>query len=46
MHAHKASVQFDIQELIKYMLKPVPFSIATADNIIAKTDKAKGKLVQ
>ena len=46
MHAHKASVQFDIQELMKYMLTPVPFSIATADNILAKTDKAKGKLVQ
>ena len=38
MHAHKASVQFDIQELMKYMLTPVPFSIATADNILAKTE--------
>ena len=46
MYAHKASVQFDIQELMKYMLTPVLFSIATADYILAKTDKAKGKLVQ
>ena len=32
----------NIEELIKYPLSPVPYSLGTADGYMAKTDKSKG----
>lgn len=40
--AQDAGVQLDLKELMAHQLTPVPYSIATADNFLAKTDKAKG----
>ncbi len=34
--------QLDLNDLMRYPLTPVPYSIATADGLLAKTDKAKG----
>ena len=34
-------LQLDPKELMTYPLTPVPYSLATADGYIAKTDKAK-----
>ena len=43
--ANKEGLGLDLRELLKYMLTPVPFSLATPDNFLAKTDKAKGNLI-
>lgn len=32
----------DVDELLKYPLSPVPYSLGTADGFMAKTDKSKG----
>lgn len=32
----------EIEDLMKYPLTPVPYSLATADGFLTKTDKAKG----
>ena len=34
-------VNLDLKDLMSYQLTPVPYSIATADNFLAKTDKTK-----
>ena len=34
--------RLDLQELMSYPLTPIPYSIATADDLFAKTNKAKG----
>lgn len=35
-------LQLDLKELMTYPLSPVPYSLATADGCLAKTNKAKG----
>lgn len=40
--AQEAGVQLDLKQLMTHQLTPVPYSIATADNFLGKTDKAKG----
>ena len=32
----------DLRKLLTYLLVPVPYSIGLPDNVLAKTDKAKG----
>ena len=36
------SQKFDLMELLKYPLSPVPFSLGIADGFLAKNDKSKG----
>lgn len=39
--SQKTGLQLDLRELMTYQLTPVPYSLATADGYLAKTDKAK-----
>jgi hypothetical protein len=40
--AQESGIQLDLKELMAHQLTPVPYSTATADNFLVKTDKVKG----
>ena len=40
--AQNLNIDINIQELMTYQLTPVPYSLATTDGFLGKTNKAKG----